>query len=49
MLTFLAILSSIGLIALTTMSVVGGIYANRAALPICAVMFLAIIVFGAVW
>jgi hypothetical protein len=49
MLTFLAILASIGLIVLTTMSFVGGVYSNRAALPMCAAMFIAIIVFGAVW
>lgn len=49
MLTAIIIILSVGLIVLTTMSVVGGVYANRAALPMCAAMFIAIIVFGAVW
>jgi hypothetical protein len=45
----LLILLSLALLAYTTMSFVGGIYANRAALPIVGVMFVAILIFGAVW
>ena len=47
--TAIIIIASIGLIALTTMSFVGGIYANRSALPMVGVMFIAILVFGLVW
>lgn len=49
LLTILIVAASIGLIAITTMSFVGGVYANRSALPVVAVMFVAVLVFGALW
>lgn len=47
--TVLIILLSIGLIAVCTMSFVGGVYANRQALPLVGLMFGALLAFGVFW
>lgn len=49
MLTTIILIASIGLIALTTMSFIGGVYANRSALPAVGALFVALLLFGAFW
>ncbi|SFH25396.1 hypothetical protein SAMN05216299_10423 [Nitrosospira sp. Nsp14] len=49
MLTFLAVTLSIGLAVIMTLGLAGAVYANRRALPVCAAMFFAILIFGATW
>jgi hypothetical protein len=48
MLTTIIIIASIALIGLTTMSFLGGIYANRSALPVVRSLFV-LLLFGAMW
>lgn len=49
MLTALIIIASFALIGYTTMSFIGGIYANRAALPVVGTVFVMLLLFGAIW
>lgn len=49
MITLLLIILSLLLLGYATMSVAGGVYANRAALPVVGAIFVAILIFGALW
>jgi|APThiThiocy_cv2_1041547.scaffolds.fasta_scaffold02947_15 hypothetical protein len=49
MLTTIILIASIGLIGLTTMSFLGGVYANRSALPVVGSLFVLLLLFGAMW
>jgi hypothetical protein len=49
MFTFLAVILSIAMAVIMTTGLAGAIYANRAALPMVAAMFFAILIFGAIW
>lgn len=49
MLTTIILIASIGLIGLTTMSFLGGVYAHRSALPVVGSLFVLLLLFGAMW
>jgi hypothetical protein len=49
MLTAIIIIASMVLVGYTTMSLIGGIYANRSALPMVGGMFVLLLLFGALW
>lgn len=49
MLTTIILIASIGLIVLTTMSFLGGLYAKRDGLPMVGAVFVMLLLFGALW
>lgn len=49
MITAAALIVALVAAAIMTMIMIGAIYANRSALPMCVAMFMAIIAFGIAW
>jgi hypothetical protein len=49
MLTILAVIFSIALAIFMTMGLASAVYVHRAALPMCALIFIAILLFGALY
>ena len=49
MLTFFAVILCVAMTAVMTLGLAGAAYENRSALPMCAAMFFAILIFGATW